>query len=129
MAITLDGVALGQVGSQPVWRDRNQSASVAQRVQRTLGGNAVVFVGALRGGLPITLEATADYGWLSKAQVDAALLRATVPDGQYLLVIDGVEYNVMFRHTDAPAVDMQPLNDVHDAAADVYVGQLKFITV
>ncbi len=129
MAIVLNGLTLGQTGSQPVWRDRNQSASVAQRVQRTLGGNAVVFVGALRGGLPITLESTEEYGWLTREQLEDVLVMAGVVDGQYLLVIDSVEYNVMFRHSDAPAVDMEPLGGVHDAGADLYVGQLKFITV
>jgi hypothetical protein len=110
--------------------ERWSSRTVAQSIRRTLGARPIVFVGQLLRGVPITLEATEDHGWLTKSVVDELLVLADDPSGIYTLEIGGVNYTVMFRHVDEPAVEMKALVDrINHEPTDYFIGQLKFITV
>ena len=125
--ITLDGITLP---AGLVWSDEYSATSVAQSVRRTLDGSIVVFYGALRTGLPITLESEADAGWLTRAQVDAIAIRATSPGAVYLLVLRGETRRVMFRHQDAPAFEAKPVVAVaNPQSGDFYLATLKLMTV
>ena len=125
--ITLDGITLP---AGLVWSDEYSATSVAQSVRRTLDGSIVVFYGALRIGLPITLESEADAGWLTRAQVDAIAIRAASPGAVYLLALRGETRRVMFRHQDAPAFEAKPVVAVaNPQPGDFYLATLKLMTV
>jgi hypothetical protein len=112
-------------GSDMQWLEQFAPTQAEQTMQRTLAGKAVVYAGALAGGLPITLQATESMGWLDRSVVDQIVDLAAVPAANYALEINGVTYNVVFRHMDAPAVDLKPLWP----HSDWLIGELKFLTV
>lgn len=125
--ITLDGVTLNP---NMVWLERGQTLEVAQSMRYTLGGRPVFQVGTLLAGIPITLEATDDHGWITRAVWQQIVAKALIPGAQYVLQFDGVSYPVMFRAHDAPAVDMQPIVPrVTHEDSDYFIGQIKLVTV
>jgi len=127
MSIMLNGVALS--GSLQ-WKDRLAYTPVAQEVLTTLGGNPVVYSKALHGNRPVTLVASEDTGWLTKAMVDAIEAMASVPGGVYTLNFHGEVLNVIFAHHDSPAIDIVPLQPkAVPLPEDCYTGTVKFITV
>lgn len=127
MTISLDAIVLDD---SLIWEDRHEAQKVAQAVRRTLGGSPVVFTGALGAGFPITLVATANFGWFTKAQVDALQLIADVAGGVYSLVYGALTASVMFRHQDAPAVAFTPLLARQtQLSTDYFTGTIKLMTV
>jgi len=127
MAITLGGVTLSP---HMLWPDERIQDQVAQSAVRTVGGTLKIREQVLTAGREITLAAIRDQGWLTTAQVDAVVALALVPNAQYSLVIGAQSFTVMFRHTDAPAVEFSPLVFRVDAPAeDYFIGSIKLITV
>lgn len=130
MSMSLGGITLPDL----VWAEQFQSQRVAQSVRKTLGGAPIVFSGGLTKGFPITLSATEVNGTLvgplRKSVVDDLQEIAAVVDGQYTLTINGVSQTVIFRHEDAPAVDMRPLvGKVQYTDNDLFRGDIKLLTV
>lgn len=127
MAIELGGITLSK---HMVWSDRDASSSVAQTFIRTLGGKAVVNTQQLESGMPITLEATIDTGWLTYNQVKQVRALADVAGAVYVLNFFGTQYNVMFAHHLGVAYDFTPISYrvVHDDG-DYFTGTIKLITV
>lgn len=123
--ITLDSVELSD---DLVWIDRYKQSPVAQSAYRTLGGNLVVFSQALLEGRNITLEAQTNMGWLTEEQVAALLDLAKVPGAVYNLTIYNETYKVVFRHHEAPALEMQPIVDGAEPSG-WYTGTIKLTTV
>lgn len=123
--ITLDSVELSD---DLVWVDRYKQSPVAQSAYRTLGGNLVVFSQALSEGRNITLEAQTNMGWLTEEQVAALLDLAKVPGAVYNLTIYNETYKVVFRHHEAPALEMQPIVDGAEPSG-WYTGTIKLTTV
>jgi hypothetical protein len=127
MAIKLNGVALS--GSLQ-WTDRLAYSSVAQEVLVTLGGNPVIYAKGLQGNRPITLVATEDTGWITRAMMEHVVGLASIPGGVYTLEIHGESFNVVFAHHEPPAVDLVPLQPrAVPVPEDYFTGTLKFITV
>jgi hypothetical protein len=125
--ISLDGITLP---AGLLWSDEFAAAPVAQTVRRTLDGSMVVFFGAQRQGLPITLASQLDQGWLTRSQVEAVRLRADSPGGVYLLALRGQTRPVMFRHHEGPAFEATPLVLLaNPGAGDFYLATLKLMTV
>lgn len=129
----MSGIILGGITLNPSlrWEERYTSQSVAQSVRRTLGGNPVIFSGALTKGEPITLETWSDggeYGLLRKSVVEQILALAAVPGDTMILDFDDVEIQVIFNHPDAvkfdpiyPRTEQQP--------TDYMRGSIKLLTV
>lgn len=128
MAVTLGGVTLNE---NMVWVDRYVSLQVAQSAKTTLGGRPVIYSLALTKGQPITLVATEDYGWLDLTTVQALQAMADSPGGIYSLVYGAATYSVVFRHQDAPALELAPLvyRVTPDTTTDWFIGQIKLFTV
>jgi len=125
--IILGGLTLS---STLVWAERYNSYKVTQSVKRTLGGNQVVFTNALHKGQLITLQATEEYGWLDKTMVDGLTAMADSAGGSYLLEFGAEEITVMFRHHDAPALDLTPLIPRIDVdTSDYFIGSIKLFSV
>lgn len=127
MAIFLGGVELSE---HMVWSDRDRYSPVSQTLTRTLGGEAIIYTQALYKGVPITLEAQQDTGWLTYAQVKDVRALAEVPGAEYQLSFYGGLYNVIFAHHDGDACSFTPLSYrvVHDDT-DYFTGVIKLITV
>ena len=112
-----------------IWQDRFQFTTQASSVERTVGGRQAIWVQQLLAGRPITLTATNDQGWLTKAQVDALQALADAGAASYTLLIDDVVYVVRFRFHEPPVLDMQPLiprNNPEDT--DYFIGTIKLMT-
>jgi hypothetical protein len=125
--ITLNDVVLN---NSLHWKDRHTQPLVAQAVKRLLGGAAVVRSTRLTGGMPITLEATEEYGWLSVATVKQLEAMAALPGEVYSLNINYSVYSVIFRHHDEPALDLRPLLPrIPEADTEFYIGTIKLLTV
>lgn len=125
--IILNGVELNH---NMVWVERSQTQNVVQSTYRTIGGGLVVFHNELVKGERITLNATQDAGWLTKAVVDQVIAMANVAGGTYTLTIHDQSFDVMFRHEEPPAASFTPLiNRINPDSADYYTGSIKLITV
>lgn len=122
--ISLDGVTLSD---SMIWRERYDSFGVAQSEDRTLGGVPVVFSAAYEKGVPITLAAESDIGWLTRTQVEAMLARAAVPGAVYVLSFDSEEFDVIFTGARVKMEAVYPR--VADEATDYFRGELYFMTV
>ncbi len=112
-----------------IWGDRFQFTPQASTVERTIGGRQAIWVQQLQAGRPITLTATNDQGWLTKAQVDALQLLADAGAASYTLLLDDVTYTVRFRFQEPPVLDFQPLvprNNHEDT--DYFIGSIKLMT-
>lgn len=125
--ITLNGTTLS---AALIWRDREAYASVAQGVERTLGGRLVVDASGVSQGRPITLVSERNQGWLNYATVKVLQGLAEVVGGMSTLVIGTESYTVMFRHEDAPAFEATPLvKRLNPADDDWFLVTLKLMTV
>lgn len=112
-----------------VWQDRYAWSPVVQSVRRTIGGSVIINT-AVSTSRPMTLIALADQGWLLKPQVDYLQTLAAVEGGVYSLTVGSETFSVMFRHQEAPAVEVSPLIPRGVPLEDDYfIGVLKFMTV
>jgi hypothetical protein len=126
MSIILDSVTLPD---DLLWSDEHAWAPVQQTAARRLDGGLVVFALATPAGRPITLDARED-AWLTRTEAEALATLAARVGEVYLLTLRGETRAVMFRHQDAPAVDLRPLVDWNDSDPDdPFVGQIKLMTV
>lgn len=122
--ISVDGVTLSP---SMIWRERYNASGVVQSEDRTLGGVPVVFSASYEKGVPITLAAETDVGWLTRTQVEAMLTRAAVPGAVYVLSFDSEDIDVIFT---GERVRMEPVYPrVADEATDYFRGELFFMTV
>lgn len=125
-------IVLGGVTLSPslLWEDRDSFSQVAQTTKRTLGGGLVVYHQPLSGGRPITLTATEDTGWITRAMLDSLQSMALSAGSVYTLNLHGFLANVMFRHHEPPAVSFVPLQPrAVPLSGDFYTGQIKLLTV
>ena len=127
MAIILGGTTLNP---NMVWAERFGYAPVSQEVLTTLGGVPIVYSRAMTAGMPITLLALQDQGWLDLSMVNAVQISANTPGAEYSLVIGAESFQVVFRHHDPPAVEMTPLLiRAVPLAGDYFIGQIKLMTI
>jgi hypothetical protein len=130
MSILLGTVAL-PAGLR--WLDEFDPQAVTQSVRRRLDGSPTIYVRTnAAGGRSITLEADA-LQWLNRTTAAALLALAAVPDTPYPLVFQeraNLTFSVLFRHQDAPALDLRPLIDYADpSGVDAIIGQIKLMTI
>lgn len=111
------------------WPDEFDTRDIGQAVRQRLDGGVVIYPRKLSAGRPITLIAPADQP-ITRAQGQALASLAAVPGEVYALSLRGTTFAVMFRHHDAPALDLAPLIDYSDPIDEDYlVGQIKLFTV
>ena len=119
------------------WTDRFQSYQVAQTVNRTVGGKAVVFATPLQAGRKITLESTQEQGWLTLAMVEDLVAMSATIGSSFLFecgdetVLGGIEtQNVIFRHNEPPALEITPIiNRPTHETTDMFYGKVKLLTI
>lgn len=109
---------------------RDSSHAVAQSVKRTLGGELKIFFAKLNKGMPLTLQATEEQGWLSAAVVAQVMAMANTAGGTYQLLVNGVSTSVVFRHNEPPAFEAAPLVYRNNQQADdPHTCTIKLLTV
>lgn len=127
MSIVLAGITLSP---DMIWRERHWSQSVAQSVRRTLGGAPVVYAGSLTLGLPVTLVAGQNMGWIRRSVLDQVLALAAVPGAQGTLDFHGEQMLVIFRHDEPPAVAFEPVRRTNLAlSTDWMRGEIRLLTL
>jgi hypothetical protein len=127
MAIILGATTLNP---NMIWVERYGYSKVIQEVQVTLDGSPVVYTRTWQAGMPITLVATDEQGWLTKDMADAVQTSAQTPGAIYTLTIGAETFSVIFRHHEAPAVALRPLLlRAVPLPEDYFVGELKLMTV
>ena len=132
MIIRLGGVTLNPSMN---WSDRFQSSQVAQTVNRTVGGRAIVFATPLKAGRKITLESTQDNGWIDYPTVQVLLGMAEIVGGVFLFECGDEngyieQFNVVFRHNEPPALELAPhVHRPSHESTDVMYGKIKLLTI
>lgn len=145
MFIRLGGIELNP---SMLWEDRYQSYAVAQTVNRTVGGRAVVYATPLKAGRKITFKGTQDTGWITKETADILMGMANTVGATFLLELgednppNGLDANgfpytsdletyfVMFRHNEPPALELNPLvNRAVQSLGDYFYGTIKLLTI
>lgn len=101
---SLGGVALPVQG---VWTDRRQWSPIGMVTRRPLSGALDVYYASLAGGRPITLSYQPPNSWMLQATVDGLQALAAVPGATYTLTWFGVSYQVMFDHSQPPALSAE----------------------
>lgn len=91
------------------WINEFDYAPVQQTQQRTLDGNVLIYYAGLTKGRPIYLQSTSDACWVSKATLDALQAKANEPGLIMTLQMRNINYSVMFKHDEAPALAAVPV--------------------
>ncbi|MBF0358950.1 MAG: hypothetical protein HQL70_10110 [Magnetococcales bacterium] len=95
------------------WTDQYSLSPVTQTVAHTLAGTPVVF--SRKGsGLPITLAATGDTTWLDLTTTKLLAEMSEQVGVIYSLIWNDLNFNVIFRHHEPPAISLTPLWPHHD---------------
>lgn len=105
-------------------------SGIASSVDRSLGGNLLVWESEIQNGQPIDLIALENRGWISKNIADQLFSFASVIGGTYSLNYRGNEYNVRFRNQDFPCIELYPIIARKEFDTDSYFyGKIKLETV
>lgn len=130
--ITLsDGTTTLTLHPDLLWLDENNWHPVEQSVQRSVTGAYIVSAATRVKGRSITLQPIdQSSSWTPRADLDQLRNWASVAGKQLVLTLRGTQYNVIFRHHEAPAVDATPVVHYNDVdLADWYLVTLKFAEV
>lgn len=126
MALTLDGLSLPE---DLLWSDEFDWTPTEQHQARTLTGALVFETAQRQGGRPISLQGGQDYGWATRAQVEALHDKLAISTPLTLVLPDARTFSVRFRHEDKP-LDAQMIVDYRiPDDTDFYKLTLKLITV
>ena len=91
-----------------VWIDKNKYKDAIVSVNTALAGNEIIYAKARGAHYPITLQGTAQSGWLKQSTIDSLRTLSAVHDATYTLDLDGDEYTVRFRNEQSGgAIQMQ----------------------
>ena len=114
-----------ELPDQVLWREQFASQDVAQDVTPLLGGNVHVSAAPVLSGQSMTLLFSEGVAWADQVIVDAIQALAKQAASVFTLQWEGVTYNVVFRHHEAPAVQFEPLWPLHDQ----YTGEVRLMRV
>lgn len=113
-----------------MWSDRHSWSPVSQTVETSITGASIIDSGEKLAQRPITLAGDDSHAWIDYATVQTLKTWATIAGCQLTLNIHGATYSVVFRHHEAPALDLQPIVDYATPdTQDWFTGQLKFMEV
>jgi hypothetical protein len=114
MANNINGVPL------PLLKMENEfsRASVLCQSDRALAGNLVIYESSARN-LPMDLSGDAEGAWMSRTDLLSLKAMAAVPGAVYPLEFNGANYNVRFRHEDAPVIEAEPIKLFGDPPSDL----------
>ncbi len=115
--------------------DEHGWSPVRQSITPTLTGAIWIDVSVTQAGEPITLAGGRDgdgfpYGIITRSQFAQLRAMADAAGQTYTLTLQGIAYQVVWRHEDAPALDGQDLIDYADPTPEDWViPTLKFTRI
>lgn len=131
MSITLtQGATTIQLPDDILWADRYSWSPVSQTVTPSITGASIIDIGTRVAGRPITLVSDETHAWITYADTTLLKTWAATPGCEMALSIFGTTYTVIWRHHEAPALELIPIVDysVPDAA-DYFFGTLKLMEI
>lgn len=113
------------------WVDEFAWAPVQQSLSRSLTGVPIVQSSVRVGGRSITLAAgSAEKTLLTGMEVERLSAWASLPNKVLNLLLRGTTRQVVFRHADAPALDVEPVIDYDDhAPEDLFMATIKLLEI
>ena len=105
-------------------------SGIASSVDRSLGGNLLVWESEVPNGQPIDLIALESRGWISKNIADQLSSLSSVVGGTHAFDYRGNIYDVRFRHQDWPCLELYPIIARKEFDNDsFFYGKIKLETV
>lgn len=113
------------------WIDEFAWAPVQQSLSRSLTGVPIVQSSVRVGGRSITLASgPAEKTLLTGMEVERLAAWASLPGKVLTLLLRGTTRQVVFRHADAPALDVEPVIDYDDhAPEDLFLATIKLLEI
>jgi hypothetical protein len=109
------------------WIDEFAAGSdlVGQTEEVSITGALVVQASAQQAGRKLTLqgrlEGSVGFGAVPRSMVDSLRALAAVPAAVYSITLaDGRTFDVMFRRSDGPAIEADPIKHIAPVQADDY---------
>jgi hypothetical protein len=87
-----------------VWIDKDKYKDAIASVSNAIDGSEIVYVKTRGAHYPITLEGTAQSGWLKQSTIESLRALSAVSDATYTLNLDGDTYTVRFRNEQSGGV-------------------------
>lgn len=116
MVCVVGGVSLNHT---PIWVDRNRYYDSITETTTAINGNEIVQVNARGRQFPITLESTAETGWIKGSTVASLRALSAVVGAYYTLALNGTTYTVRFRNEQSGgAIQMETLMAHSNPGAD-----------
>ena len=112
------------------WDDEYDWHPMQSVSKRAIDGSLILEATAIPSGRPITLNAGDNYGWITKATVDALRAQLAVPGRQFTLTLaDGRSFQVMAA-PEKNAIEARPLLPRgNPSGTDYYIATLHLIEV
>lgn len=131
MSVTLtDGTTTVTLPADTLWRDELDWSPVEQSTEYMLAGSLDIQGGTRLKGRPITLGGDESASWLSRGTILDLIAWAEIAGQELTLNYHGRTFAVMFRHQDAPAVDVKAIVEkAPPADEDWYWFSLKLMEV
>lgn len=113
------------------WTDEFAWAPVQQSLSRSLTGVPIVQSSVRVGGRSITLASgPSEKTLLTGMEVERLAVWASLPNKVLNLLLRGTTRQVVFRHADAPALDVEPVIDYDDhAPEDLFLATIKLLEI
>lgn len=133
IVLTVNGQQIG-LDEDLYWADEYSWSPVLQTVDFAADGAVLIDEWERQAGRPITLRPYDD----TSAHMPSAVLRqlqalASVPELEMTLQIRATTFSVMWRRTDGPAIEAEPLTFMSDAqpgdVGDQFLVTLRFIEI
>lgn len=93
---------------------------VRSDVAKTLSGGLVIWETTEPSGRLITLKGGADFGWMTREDLQSLQALASIPGARYKLTTEEEEITVRFRNEAAPAIEAIPIVGRENQSGDDY---------
>ncbi|MBS0354017.1 MAG: hypothetical protein JSR83_08975 [Proteobacteria bacterium] len=125
-----DGVTTVILPNDLLRTDEYSWSPIRQSQSFTLGGALWVDESIALVGEPITLAAGDDYGFMTRGEFSQLRALASQSEKTWTLTYRGIAYDVIWRHSDAPALSARDLIDYADPLpTDIVIPTLKFTRI
>lgn len=137
-SVTLQGIGGAEgSGGDLQWSDEYAAGSdlVGQDERVTITGALVIQASAQQAGRRMTLVGGVSggkaWGVITRAEVESLRALAAVPDAIYTVkLVDGREFQAMFRRDSGPGIEAEPINHyTAQQSTDMYIPTIRLVLV
>ena len=125
--ITLGGISLS---NDMYLEPAHGWTGVAASVERSLGGNLIVWESEIEGGESFDLICLEHMGWIPYSVLLQIKALASVVGASYTLVYQTETFTVRFRNEDSPVLEMAPIiprKELTDDSYSYFYGKIKLL--